>query len=157
MKNPFFPDVLQLSRLLTSESYAVTVCGGSKHPVMIQTSTCLLVSEGLCMWSHLFVPAVDLFPKEASVWSHASRADTRTSTLNLHFIPETKWTAFSSGDKLLLETSLLHSRSHRIASPPVSVKKFSLKITLGMMMCDGYCIVLPELSLCLVLKKSWDL
>ena len=35
-----------------------------------------------------------------------------------HFIPETKLTAFLSGDKLLLETSLTQSELSRIASPP---------------------------------------
>lgn len=65
-------------------------------------------------------PSVDLLPKEASIWPHASRAETRTSTLNLHFIPETKLTAFSSGDKLLLETSLTQSELSRIASPVFS-------------------------------------
>ena len=37
-----------------------------------------------------------------------------------HFIPETKLTAFSLGDKLLLETSLIQLELSRIASPAFS-------------------------------------
>ena len=150
-KSPFSPiycnlySFLQVSPILWQLIRLKTFCNAINFNLpLVQKKTKLYTSNVTCLFPRMLW---FIFHKNKLLVSCNKSRDWNFCTDN-HFLPGTKFTAFSSENKPLSDTSLTQQELSRIASPLVLCEEVQLRDHLqDWWFGDSCCIVSPELSL----------